>query len=119
MLISVILILSSTILTSANRSLLLKVVAPLATAIDFEDFRIATIVSNTGSETLRLLRDPRSPLSTLPTEKFRIVNSKSVHSEFSGIRVRYDPETDARSGRPESVVELGPGGSITIEHVRE
>ncbi|CAE6464853.1 unnamed protein product [Rhizoctonia solani] len=113
---SVILILCSALLTSADRSLSLKIVAPSATVIDVDNFHVATIVSNTGSETLRLLRDPRSPLSTMPTDTFRVVNSKGDRAEFSGIRVRYDPENDARSGRPESVVELNPGESITVEH---
>ncbi|KAF8747477.1 Lysine-specific metallo-endopeptidase, partial [Rhizoctonia solani] len=112
----IILILYASISAHADRSLSLKIVAPSATITDVDNFDVATIISNTGSETLRLLRDPRSPLSDLPTEKFAVVDSKGTRAEFNGIRVRYDPQTDARSGRPDSAVELSPGESITIEH---
>ncbi|KAF8686274.1 Lysine-specific metallo-endopeptidase [Rhizoctonia solani] len=86
----IILILYASISAHADRSLSLKIVAPSATITDVDNFDVATIISNTGSETLRLLRDPRSPLSDLPTEKFAVVDSKGTRAEFNGIRLTVD-----------------------------
>ncbi|QRW20924.1 peptidyl-Lys metalloendopeptidase [Rhizoctonia solani] len=59
-------------------------------------FHVNATLSNTGSETLRLLRDPRSPLSTWATETFGVINSKGWSSD--------------------SFVELNPGESVTVKH---
>ncbi|CAE6526722.1 unnamed protein product [Rhizoctonia solani] len=116
MLASAAFILSTALLASADRSLSLKVAAPSADITDVDNFRVAATVSNTGSETLRLLRDPRSPLSTYATETFGVVNSKGARADFSGIKVRYSPQAVAKAGRAESFVELKPGESVTVEH---
>ncbi|CAE6469544.1 unnamed protein product [Rhizoctonia solani] len=116
MLVTAAFILSITLLASANRSLSLKVIALSANITDVDNFRVAATVSNTGSETLRLLRDPRSPLSMWATETFGVVNSKGIRAEFSGVKVRYSPQAVAKSGRPGSLVELKPGESVTVEH---
>ncbi|KAG8741932.1 hypothetical protein FRC11_014576 [Ceratobasidium sp. 423] len=109
-------LLSTALLASADRSLSLKVSTPSAEITDVDNFRVAATVSNTGSETLRLLRDPRSPLSTYATETFGVVNNKGARADFSGIKVRYSPQTVAKVGRAESFVELKPGESVTVEH---
>ncbi|KAH7338326.1 hypothetical protein B0J17DRAFT_553604, partial [Rhizoctonia solani] len=57
-----------------------------------------------------------SPLSTLPTDTFRVMNSKGVRAEFTGIRVRYDPEGVAKSNLLGAFVELEPGESFTVGH---
>src|SRR3712207_5132086 len=95
-------ILSTALLASANRSLSLTVAAPSAEITDVDNFRVAATVSNTGSETLRLLRDPRSPLSTYATVTFGVVNNKGARAQFSGIKVRYSPQAVAKAGRAES-----------------
>ncbi|CAE6448892.1 unnamed protein product [Rhizoctonia solani] len=109
-------VLSTALLASADRSLSLKVAAPSAEITDVDNFRVAATVSNTGSETLRLLRDPRSPLSTWATETFGVVNNKGARAAFSGVKVRYSPQAVAKAGRAESFVELKPGESVTVEH---
>ena len=113
------LLLSTALLASADRSLTLKVVTPDAVVTDVDNLRVAATVSNTGSETLRLLRDPRSPLSTYPTESFGVVNANGARAAFSGIKVRYSPQAVAKAGRAESFVELKPGESVTVEHDRK
>ncbi|KAF8754771.1 Lysine-specific metallo-endopeptidase [Rhizoctonia solani] len=90
-------ILSTALLASAERSLSLKVATPSAEITDVDNFRVAATVSNTGSETLRLLRDPRSPLSTWATETFGVVNNKGARAAFSGVKLK-------------------PGESVTVEH---
>ncbi|CAE6509038.1 unnamed protein product [Rhizoctonia solani] len=109
-------VLFTALLASADRSLSLKVAAPSAEITDVDNFRVAATVSNTGSETLRLLRDPRSPLSTYATETFGVVNNKGARAAFSGVKVRYSPQAVAKAGRAESFVELKPGESVTVEH---
>ncbi|CAE6379643.1 unnamed protein product [Rhizoctonia solani] len=116
MIITAAFILSSALLALANRSLSLKVAILSANITDVDNFHVAATVSNTGSETLRLLRDPRSPLSNLATETFGVVNDKGTRAEFSGVKVRYSPQAVAKAGRPESFVELKPGESVTVEH---
>ncbi|CAE6537810.1 unnamed protein product [Rhizoctonia solani] len=66
-------------------------VSSSAEITDVDNFRVAATVSNTGSETLRLLRDPRSPLSTYATETFGVVNNKETRAQFSGIKARCWP----------------------------
>ncbi|KAG8741424.1 hypothetical protein FRC10_002871 [Ceratobasidium sp. 414] len=109
-------LLSSAILVSADRSLSLKVTTPGAVITDVDNLRVAATVANTGSETLRLLRDPRSPLSKYPTETFGIVNANGARAAFSGMKVRYSPEGVAKAGLPNTIVELKPGESVTIDH---
>lgn len=109
-------LLSTALLASADRSLSLKVVTPSAEITDVDNLRVAATVSNTGSETLRILRDPRSPLSSWPTETFGVVNTDGSRAAFSGVKVRYSPEAVAKAGRAESFVELKPGESVTVEH---
>ncbi|QRV78565.1 peptidyl-Lys metalloendopeptidase [Ceratobasidium sp. AG-Ba] len=116
MFVSAAILLSSALLASADRSLTLKVTSPSAAITDVDNLRVAATVANTGSETLRLLRDPRSPLSKYPTETFGVVNSNGARAGFTGMKVRYSPEGVARAGLPDSIVELKPGESVTIEH---
>ncbi|CCO36873.1 Peptidyl-Lys metalloendopeptidase Short=MEP [Rhizoctonia solani AG-1 IB] len=112
-------VLSTALLASADRSLSLKVASPSAEITDVDNFRVAATVSNTGSETLRILRDPRSPLSTWATETFGVVNNKGERAAFSGVKVRYSPQAVAKTGRADSFVELKPGESVTVEHDRK
>ncbi|KAF8754729.1 Lysine-specific metallo-endopeptidase [Rhizoctonia solani] len=108
--------LSIALIASAARSLSLNVVASSTEVTDIDNFHVNATLSNTGSETLRLLRDPRSPLSTWATETFGVINSKGARAEFSGIKVRYDPQAVTKAGRPDSFVELNPGESVTVKH---
>ncbi|CAE6517535.1 unnamed protein product [Rhizoctonia solani] len=116
MLVATAFLLATALLASADRSLSLEVVTPSPDITDVDNFRVAATISNTGSETLRLLRDPRSPLSTYATETFGVVNSKGARADFSGVKVRYSPQAVAKAGRAESFVELKPGESVTVEH---
>jgi peptidyl-Lys metalloendopeptidase len=119
MLVAAAFILSTALLASADRSLSLKVATPGAVITDVDNLRVAATVSNTGSETLRLLRDPRSPLSKYPTETFGVVNSNGARAAFSGTKVRYNPQEVAKAGRPDDIVELKSGESFTLEHDRK
>lgn len=68
---------------SAAPSLLMKLVAP-ESVTDVDSFSITAIVTNTGTETLKLLNDPRSVLSSDEAYTFSIVNEKGS-PEFTGM----------------------------------
>ncbi|KAG8753788.1 hypothetical protein FRC12_011414 [Ceratobasidium sp. 428] len=112
----VVFVLSIAMVASADRSVSLKLTTSSAVITDVDNFRVVANVSNTGSETLRLLRDPRSPLSQAPTESFSVINSKGARAVFSGIRVRYNPQAAIQAGHAENFVELKPGESISVEY---
>lgn len=58
------------------------------------NLKIVATVVNTGDETLKLLNDPRGPLSKLPTETFEIVHEASGASpSFTGVKVGFLPTT--------------------------
>ncbi|KAJ1299961.1 hypothetical protein OPQ81_002628 [Rhizoctonia solani] len=76
---------------------------------------VTTTVTNTGSETLTLLNDPRTILSDAPTETFAITNANGS-PDFIGIRVKYSPEYVARENDPTSFTVLAPGHSREVVH---
>jgi len=79
-----------------------------------QDLRVTTIVTNTGNETLKLLNDPSSPLSTIPADTFRITNGLSdVAPIFTGVKVKYVPGVAAIQ---KAYTVLAPGESIRVDH---
>ncbi|KAL7284359.1 hypothetical protein ACG7TL_001648 [Trametes sanguinea] len=71
----------------AAPGLLLQVSGPSAVH-DVDNFKIITTVTNIGDEALKLLNDPHSPLSDLPTDLFDIVNVNGTSPDFIGIEAR-------------------------------
>ncbi|KAF9048777.1 hypothetical protein BJ165DRAFT_1609789 [Panaeolus papilionaceus] len=103
---------SLAIAVSASPSLSLKVVG-VTSIQNVENFKVKTILTNTGDETLKILNDPRGPLSSLPTDTFTITNAKGDKPSFTGIRVKYVPSTAIARG---GYTVLAPGESIEVEH---
>ncbi|KAJ8073492.1 hypothetical protein PM082_011768 [Marasmius tenuissimus] len=64
-----------------------------------QDFKITTSLVNTGDKALKLLKDPRTVLSSLPTDRFTISNAEGASPAF----------TDA-------FIVLEPGASFELEH---
>jgi peptidyl-Lys metalloendopeptidase len=78
-----------------------------------EDLKVNATVTNTGDKTVKLLNDPRSPLSTLPADTFEITSADGARPSFSGIKAKYVPEVAASK---QAFTVLIPGQSIEVEH---
>ena len=71
---------------SAAPGLTLDIVSPTDVS-DVENLSITTIVKNTGTETLKLLKDPRGVLSSAKTHTFNVANEKGS-PQFTGMFVK-------------------------------
>ncbi|TFK65279.1 peptidyl-Lys metalloendopeptidase [Pluteus cervinus] len=80
------------------------------------DLKITATVTNTGDETLKLLKDPLSPLSTLPANTFRIEGTTGAVPAFVGIKAKYLPARAAKSQDPSVFTVLAPGQSVEVYH---
>ncbi|KAF9486346.1 deuterolysin M35 metalloprotease [Pholiota conissans] len=78
-----------------------------------ENLKITATITNTGSETLKVLNDPRGLLSKRPAHKFSITDAKGVSPSFTGVKVKYVPEVAAKLG---AYTTLAPGASISVAH---
>ena len=101
---------------AATRSLTVKVSAP-DVVWNVDHFYVLTTIVNTGDETLRLLNDPRTPLSPVATNTFVVTNSDGMYPTFNGVKVQYLPHVMARrsGGRPLFTL-LDPGESVNVPH---
>jgi peptidyl-Lys metalloendopeptidase len=104
---------ASAVLVNAATSISLKVTGP-DSINSSEDLKITATVTNTGDETVKLLNDPRSPLSTLPADTFEFTSADNgARPSFSGIKAKYIPEVAASK---QAFTTLTPGQSIEVEH---
>lgn len=78
-----------------------------------ENLKVVATITNTGDETLKILNDPQSPLSTLPANTFDITDSNGSRPAFTGIKVKYSLESAVEAG---AFTVLAPGKAIDIEH---
>ncbi|KAK7058583.1 hypothetical protein VNI00_002219 [Paramarasmius palmivorus] len=93
----------------------LSVAAP-ASIDGVDNFKVTATLVNTGNETLKLLNDPRGPLSQIPTNTFSILSSSGSSPSFNGVRAKYVPSNVIKENRNESFTVLEPGQSVSIEH---
>ncbi|CEL61159.1 Peptidyl-Lys metalloendopeptidase OS=Grifola frondosa GN=MEP PE=1 SV=2 [Rhizoctonia solani AG-1 IB] len=105
---------------SAAPGLTLSTFGP-ASVSDVSALKITTSIKNTGTETLRLLNDPNSVLSTWETDSFNIARAESnlVASpalNFTGLRVKYSPEAAAKLNKPELFTIIPAGATVNITH---
>jgi peptidyl-Lys metalloendopeptidase len=87
------------------------------TVTDVENLKVIATVTNTGTETLKILNDPLSPLSKLPAETFVITDASGHPPTFIGIRAKYVPSTAIIVGK-DALTVLSPGQSVNVEHDR-
>ncbi|RDB29383.1 Peptidyl-Lys metalloendopeptidase [Hypsizygus marmoreus] len=102
----------SALAVSAAPGLSLKVAGPDAVT-GVENLKVVATVTNTGDQTLKILNDPRSPLSKLPANTFDITDAKGARPAFTGIKVKYSPQAAAAAS---AYTVLAPGQSIDVEH---
>ncbi|GAB1517941.1 hypothetical protein RhiTH_000997 [Rhizoctonia solani] len=99
---------------SAGPGLSLSIITPDSVS-DVENLSVTAIVKNTGTETLKLLKDPRGVLSTAKTHTFNVANEKGS-PEFTGLFVKYSPETAIKANNAANFAVLEPGQSFEITH---
>ncbi|KAH9855600.1 Metalloprotease [Lenzites betulinus] len=99
----------------AQGSIFLELSGPTSVA-NVEDLKVVTAITNTGDLALKILNDPSSPLSNLPTDTFTIINRDGASPEFIGIAVKYAPHVAASSQDPAAYTHLAPGQSHKIVH---
>lgn len=107
---------ASAVTVSAGPGLALKLSG--ADKVDgVDNLKVFTTVTNTGDETLKLLKDPRGPLSKLPTQTFLVTHDESgVSPAFIGAKVKYVPSYAAKFGGSDAFTILPPGQSFVMEH---
>ncbi|KAF8346297.1 hypothetical protein F5887DRAFT_107068 [Amanita rubescens] len=95
------------------KSLIVKVEGPkVVTRV--EELILTTTITNSGSETLRLIKEPSGILySHLPTKRFHIAHSTGVIPQFKGVQVEFSLREAIKSGH---LTRLAPGQSISVEH---
>ncbi|CAE6500423.1 unnamed protein product [Rhizoctonia solani] len=99
---------------AATPSLKLTVTGP-STVTDVENLAVKATVTNTGSETVKLLKDPRTVLSDWRTNAFAIEGAAGSPA-FTGIKVKYSPELALKSGDESKFAVLAPGQSFELTH---
>ncbi|RDB27346.1 Peptidyl-Lys metalloendopeptidase [Hypsizygus marmoreus] len=81
-----------------------------------ENLKLITSITNTGDEILKLVKDPRGPLSSRPTEAFDITDTNGNRPLFTGIRVKYMLDWVVSRGTAEHFTVLAPGQTINVAH---
>jgi len=97
---------------SATKSLSLTVSGPEA-VVNVAGLTVVATITNSGDETLKVLEDPYSPLSTLTTDTFTITDASGAQPSFTGLRAKYVPRTAADIG---AYTVLAPGQSVEVSH---
>ncbi|KAG8738136.1 hypothetical protein FRC10_007258 [Ceratobasidium sp. 414] len=106
--------LASVVAVSAAPSLFLNVTVP-SSVVDIHGLSVKATLKNTGDETLKLLNDPSTVLSTARTDTFSI-SSESGSPDFTGIKLKYVPSLDAALNEEGTFTVLAPGQSVEITH---
>ncbi|CAE6500415.1 unnamed protein product [Rhizoctonia solani] len=82
---------------------------------DVENLSVKTVVTNTGSDSVKLLKNPSSVLSDWQTNSFSIKSSLGPPS-FTGVRIKYSPELALKSGDESNFMVLAAGESFELTH---
>lgn len=99
---------------AASPALKLTVSGP-ASVSDVENLSVKATLTNIGSETLKLINDPRTVLSTWRTNAFSIQSEAGAPS-FTGIKVKYSPQLAAKRTDDAAFTVLAPGQSFELTH---
>ncbi|CAE6381976.1 unnamed protein product [Rhizoctonia solani] len=106
----------SAVAVSAAPGLVLDVSGP-SSVVDVNGLTVKTVLKNIGTESLKLLNDPRTILSKAPTDTFSITSDASTQTpKFTGIKLKYVPATAAAKARDADFTVLAPGQSIEVDH---
>ncbi|KIM27479.1 hypothetical protein M408DRAFT_24421 [Serendipita vermifera MAFF 305830] len=94
---------------SATASLFLAVYG-LGNVRGGDNLSVVTTVTNTGDETLKLYKDPRSVLSPFPENTFSIYSETGASPDFVGARAKY------AFNAATNFVTLEPGANVSVTH---
>lgn len=81
-----------------------------------DNLKIVTTLVNTGDKTLKILNDPRGPLSTLPTDTFSITDATGSRPAFTGVKAKYVPAYAASLDDASAFTILAPGETVDVTH---
>ena len=84
-----------------------------------ENLKVVTTLTNTGDETLKLLKDPNSVLNTMPADTFTFTTADGSSPSFAGVRLKYSPSQTAKSTDPAAFTVLAPGANVSVTHDRK
>ncbi|ELU38680.1 hypothetical protein AG1IA_07291 [Rhizoctonia solani AG-1 IA] len=99
---------------STTRDLLLSLSVPNS-AVSINELLVTSIVTNTGDHSLRLLNDPRTVLSHLPTRVFHISRG-NITPDFTGLIVHYSPDYVVQKNNSDDFTFLDPGQTYERIH---
>ncbi|KAG9120167.1 hypothetical protein FRC07_004448 [Ceratobasidium sp. 392] len=99
---------------SAAPGLSLSIVSP-DSVTDVENLSVTAIVKNTGTETLKLLKDPRGVLSSAKTHTFSVVSEKGT-PQFTGMFIKYSPDYVVKKNNAADFAILAPGQAFELTH---
>ncbi|KAB5596496.1 Peptidyl-Lys metalloendopeptidase [Ceratobasidium theobromae] len=99
---------------AAAPSLKLTVTGP-STVTGVDNLTVKATLTNTGSESVKLLKDPRTVLSEWRTNSFAIEGAAGSPA-FTGIKVKYSPELALKSGDESKFAVIAPGQSFELTH---
>ncbi|KDQ21793.1 hypothetical protein BOTBODRAFT_40450 [Botryobasidium botryosum FD-172 SS1] len=104
-----------TSLVVAAPSFSVSVSSPQLSVNGVSNLHVTAAISNTGSETLRLLKDPSSILrKDWETDSFRFTqNGTNVAPNFLGAMVKWSPELAAATN---AVTTIAPGQTVEVAH---
>ncbi|KAF5311539.1 hypothetical protein D9758_019025 [Tetrapyrgos nigripes] len=88
----------------------------LEAVTNVDNFKVTTLLTNSGDETLHLLNDPTSSLISSDANSFRITNSKGASPAFNGAVFKFSPAVAAKMNTPDVITVIPPGQSIKVEH---
>ncbi|CAE6336385.1 unnamed protein product [Rhizoctonia solani] len=103
-----------TVVLAATPSLRLTVTGP-SNVTDVDNLFVKTMLTNTGLDSVKLLKDPSSVLSDWQTNSFNIKSSFG-RPFFTGLRVKYSPELALKSGDESNFMTLAAGQSFELIH---
>ncbi|KAF9463907.1 hypothetical protein BDZ94DRAFT_1257728 [Collybia nuda] len=104
------------VMVSASPALSVVVSGP-GIVTNVKNLRLNVTVTNTGQETLKLINDPWSPLTTSPTDSFLITGPTKISPTFIGISVKYvGVDYIAANGTSSAFTVLGPGEFVIVTH---
>jgi peptidyl-Lys metalloendopeptidase len=78
--------------------------------------KVIANLTNTGDETLQVLNDPRSILTSHPTNSFTISDANGASPSFNGMKLKYSPNFSASRNGTSAFTILTPGQSVEVEH---
>ncbi|KAG8748302.1 hypothetical protein FRC10_007693 [Ceratobasidium sp. 414] len=99
---------------SAAPGLSLSIASP-SSVTDVENLSVTAVVKNTGTETLKLLKDPRGVLSSAKTHTFNVVGENGS-PEFTGMFIKYSPDYVVKKNNAADFTVLAPGQTFELTH---